>query len=65
MSFALQQITFLASGHVAVTYVNTVINPTKPTRYWLLTVYAKAKHDNIPAHILRALKDRFADDSQD
>jgi mRNA-degrading endonuclease RelE of RelBE toxin-antitoxin system len=37
----------------------------RPNELWLLTIYAKAKHDNIPAHILRALKDRFADDSQD
>lgn len=26
---------------------------------WLLTLYAKSVHDNIPAHILKALKERF------
>lgn len=26
---------------------------------WLLTLYAKSMHDNIPAHILKALKERF------
>ncbi len=34
-----------------------------PNELWLLTIYAKAKHDNIPAHILKALKERFSDDS--
>ncbi|MFZ0929113.1 MAG: hypothetical protein WAN11_10965 [Syntrophobacteraceae bacterium] len=37
----------------------------RPNELWLLTIYAKARHDNIPAHILKALKDRFADDSQE
>jgi mRNA-degrading endonuclease RelE of RelBE toxin-antitoxin system len=36
----------------------------RPNELWLLTIYAKARHDNIPAHILKALKDRFADDFQ-
>lgn len=26
---------------------------------WLLTLYAKSVHDNIPAHIVRAMKERF------
>lgn len=34
-----------------------------PNELWLLTIYAKSKHDNIPAHILKALKERFSDDS--
>jgi hypothetical protein len=37
----------------------------RPNELWLLTIYAKAKHENISAHILKALKERFADDSQD
>lgn len=31
----------------------------KPNEFWMLTVYAKAKHDNIPAHILRQLLEAF------
>ena len=26
---------------------------------WMLTLYAKSVHDNIPAHIVRAMKERF------
>ncbi len=36
-----------------------------PNELWLLTIYAKARHDNIPARILKALKEKFANDSQD
>ncbi len=28
---------------------------------WLLTIYAKAKQENVPAHILRALKEELVD----
>jgi len=35
----------------------------RPDELWMLTIYAKAKHDNIPAHIIRALKERFSDES--
>jgi hypothetical protein len=28
-------------------------------------VYAKARHDKIPAHILKALKERFSDETKD
>jgi mRNA-degrading endonuclease RelE of RelBE toxin-antitoxin system len=35
----------------------------QPSEIWMLTIYAKAKHDNIPAHILRALKEGFDDES--
>lgn len=34
-----------------------------PAEVWMLTIYAKAKHDNIPAHIVRALKERFSHES--
>ena len=27
--------------------------------FWMLTLYAKAKHDTIPAHVLRQLKEAF------
>lgn len=26
---------------------------------WMLTLYAKSVHDNIPAHIVKAMKERF------
>ena len=29
---------------------------------WLLTIYAKSKKENIPAHILKALKKELVDD---
>ncbi|MHC1725368.1 MAG: transcriptional regulator [Syntrophobacteraceae bacterium] len=37
----------------------------RPNELWLLTLYAKAKHDTIPAHILKALKERFTDETKD
>jgi len=31
----------------------------QPNEFWMLTLYAKAKQDNVPAHILRQLKEEF------
>ena len=31
----------------------------QPNEFWLLTLYAKAKQQNVPAHILRQLKEVF------
>lgn len=31
----------------------------QPNECWMLTLYAKAKHDNAPAHILKQLKEAF------
>jgi len=31
----------------------------KQDEIWMLTLYAKSVHDNIPAHIIRAMKERF------
>jgi hypothetical protein len=31
----------------------------QPNEFWMLTLYAKAKQDNAPAHILRQLKEAF------
>jgi hypothetical protein len=31
----------------------------KPNELWMLTLYSKAKHDNVPAHILRQLLEAF------
>lgn len=31
----------------------------QPNEFWLLTLYAKAKQENAPAHILRQLKEAF------
>lgn len=31
----------------------------QPNEFWMLTVYAKAKHDDIPAHILKQLLEVF------
>ncbi|HYA40653.1 MAG TPA: type II toxin-antitoxin system RelE/ParE family toxin [Syntrophobacteraceae bacterium] len=33
-----------------------------PNELWLLTIYAKARHDNIAAHVLKALKEKFSND---
>ena len=31
----------------------------EPNEFWMLTMYAKAKRDNVPAHILRQLLEAF------
>jgi hypothetical protein len=31
----------------------------RPEEFWLLTMYAKARRENIPAHILKQLKEAF------
>lgn len=31
--------------------------------FWMLTLYAKSMHDNVPAHIVKAMKERFSHDS--
>ena len=31
----------------------------QPNEFWLLTIYAKAKQENVPAHILEQLKETF------
>ena len=31
----------------------------KPNEFWMLTIYAKAKHENVPAHILKQLLEAF------
>jgi hypothetical protein len=34
----------------------------QPNEFWMLTLYAKAKQENVPPHILRALKKEFEDE---
>lgn len=34
-------------------------------RIWLLTIYGKSATSNIPAHLLKALKEEFVDDETD
>ena len=34
----------------------------RPNEFWMLTLYAKAKRENIPAHILKQLMEAFRDD---
>jgi len=31
----------------------------RPNEFWMLTLYAKARQDNVPAHILKQLKEAF------
>ena len=31
----------------------------RPNEFWMLTMYAKAKVENVPAHILKQLKETF------
>jgi hypothetical protein len=31
----------------------------QPNEFWMLTLYAKAKKENVPTHILRQLKEAF------
>ncbi|HEU4931797.1 MAG TPA: hypothetical protein VFT48_06935 [Pyrinomonadaceae bacterium] len=33
----------------------------RPNEFWMLTLYAKAKRENIPAHILKQLLEAFKD----
>lgn len=33
----------------------------EPNEFWMLTLYAKAKRENVPAHILRQLLEVFRD----
>ncbi|GKT09517.1 type II toxin-antitoxin system RelE/ParE family toxin [Desulforhabdus sp. TSK] len=33
-----------------------------PREIWMLTIYAKAKQENIPLHILKALKEKLTHD---
>ena len=34
----------------------------RPNEFWMLTLYAKAKQENIPAHILKQLLEAFRDE---
>ena len=34
----------------------------RPNEFWMLTLYAKAKRENIPAHILKQLLEAFTDE---
>ena len=34
-------------------------------RFWLLTIYSKGMIENIPGHVLRALKEEFVDEKAD
>jgi hypothetical protein len=31
----------------------------EPNEFWMLALYAKAKHDNVPAHVLKQLLEVF------
>ncbi len=33
----------------------------RPNEFWMLTLYVKAKRDNVPAHILKQLLEAFRD----
>ena len=33
----------------------------QPNEFWMLTLYAKAKRENVPAHILKQLLEAFRD----
>jgi hypothetical protein len=34
----------------------------QPNEFWMMTLYAKAKQENAPAHILKRLKEAFEHD---
>ena len=34
----------------------------QPNEFWMLALYAKAKQENVPAHILKQLKEAFRHD---
>jgi hypothetical protein len=31
----------------------------RPNEFWMLNLYAKAKQENVPAHVLKQLKETF------
>jgi len=31
----------------------------EPNEFWMLTIYAKTRHENVPSHILKKLKEIF------
>ena len=31
----------------------------EPNEFWMLTIYAKSRHENVPSHILKKLKEIF------
>ena len=34
-----------------------------PNMFWMLIIYAKSKHDNLPAHIIKAAKEMFENEA--
>jgi hypothetical protein len=32
----------------------------EPNEFWMLSMYAKSKHDNVPGHILKQLLEAFS-----
>jgi RelE toxin of RelE / RelB toxin-antitoxin system len=46
------------SGGTRIIYFNRLSN----SEIWLLTIYAKAKQENAPAHILKAMKEAIEND---
>ena len=34
----------------------------RPNEFWMLTLYAKARRENAPAHVLKQLKEEFQDE---
>ena len=34
-----------------------------PAEFWMLNIYAKSRQENIPAHIVKALKERFENET--
>ena len=34
----------------------------EPNEFWMLALYAKAKHDDVPAHLLKQLLEVFRND---
>ena len=47
-------------GGVRVIYYNQV----GESLIWLLTIYAKSRQENVPSHILRALKEELVDGNE-
>jgi len=33
----------------------------EPNEFWMLSIYSKSKHDNVPGHILKQLLEAFGD----
>ncbi|MDI9571419.1 MAG: hypothetical protein QM278_12030 [Pseudomonadota bacterium] len=57
-------ITFEAYRETMFTFIIIHCVMKKRDELWMLTLYAKSAHDNIPSHVVKAMKERFEHEKQ-